>query len=224
MPPFQFTPSGDTYEITDDGKYIQTSANQDMARTAKSMPLRLIVHSAPTGAPGQYAVSLLQRVYLATDNSARLVASVLPSFITERASPVQRISSVHVPWTEANLPTPLTGSLLAGLSGQLVTSYADPIANPFVHTYHPDHDNLDARFEQPVPQGTESYAVRRTFTLTPQADELDFDSLARGGDSRLGVYEERLRLEGRNGFTKDYFMRGGYLLRRIVKTPTLLTR
>jgi hypothetical protein len=38
--------------------------------------------------------------------------------------------------------------------------------NPFVHAYHPDHDNLDARFENLLDAGRESPAVQRNITLT----------------------------------------------------------
>ena len=47
--------------------------------------------------------------------------------------------------------------------------YNDPV-NPFVHTYHPDHDNLDARYSAtPLAAGKESYNVVRAcaFTFTP---------------------------------------------------------
>ncbi len=222
-PAFTFEPSGEQYEITPEGKYVQTSENQQMAGVAKSMPLRLIFHSAPTS-PGQYAVRLLQRVYFSTDADARVVLANNPQWISSNTAPIRRISSAHVPWSEANAPVACVGDLQFGVAGQLVTSHADGIANPFVHAYHPDHDNLDARFEQPVAQGAESFGIRRSFTLTPAADESNFDSLARGGDTRIGTYEEVLQLEGQGGFRKEYRMRGGYLLRRIVKTPTLLTQ
>jgi hypothetical protein len=35
--------------------------------------------------------------------------------------------------------------------------FNDHASNPFLRTYHPDHDNLDATFKQELPQGSESY-------------------------------------------------------------------
>jgi hypothetical protein len=223
QPAFEFTPTGESYETTSDGRYVQTSESRNMAKAAKAMPLRLIFHSAPTGG-GQYAVKLLQRVYFATDGAGKVVLANDPQQISSNTTPIRRISTVQVPWTEDNQPVACTGTLRFGVAGELVMSYADGIANPFVHAYHPDHDNLDARYEQPVAAGVESYGIRRAFNLTPAASTPDFESLTRGGDSYPGVYEERIVLEGENGFAKEYHIRGGYLLRRIVSNPTLLVQ
>jgi len=43
--------------------------------------------------------------------------------------------------------------------------YTDP-SNPFVHLYHPDHDNLDERFEKVLPEGKESFTITREVGLT----------------------------------------------------------
>jgi hypothetical protein len=38
--------------------------------------------------------------------------------------------------------------------------------NPFKHVYHPDHDNLNERFEQPpLAEGKESFTVTRNVAL-----------------------------------------------------------
>jgi hypothetical protein len=37
--------------------------------------------------------------------------------------------------------------------------------NPFKHRYHPDHNNLDERFEQTLPEGAESFTIQRSVTL-----------------------------------------------------------
>lgn len=221
VPEFEFTPAGETYETTADGRYIQTSESRNMAKVAKPMALRLIFHSSPVGS-GQNAVKLMQRVYFATDASGKVVLANDPKKISGNTAPIRRISTVQVPWTPDNLPVACTGSLPFGIAGEMAMSHADPISNPFVHAYHPDHDNLDARYEQPVGAGEESYGVRRAFTLTPASATPDFESVSRGGDTFPGVYEERIRLQGRDGFFKEYHIRGGYLLRRIIPTPTLL--
>ena len=43
----------------------------------------------------------------------------------------------------------------------IVTKYNDRISNPFIHAYHPDHDNLDAKFENELVQGYESWGINR---------------------------------------------------------------
>lgn len=221
--PFAFEPQGETYEISADGRYIPVSLNQDMAGVARPMPLRLIFHSGP-GISGPQTVRMLQRVYFATDADAALVLANNPQWITETSSPIRRISSAHTPWSAANQPIPCAGNLQFGVTGQINIHHADTIANPFVHAYHPDHDNLDARYEAPLGQGLESFAVRRAFSLTPASEDPSFESLSRSGDTRVGVYEEQIHLDGAGGHTKTYQMRGGYLLRRIVKSSQLLTQ
>ena len=45
---------------------------------------------------------------------------------------------------------------------------SDHASNPFLHTYHPDHDNLDNRddtFQTQLSAGKESYDLRRVMTL-----------------------------------------------------------
>jgi hypothetical protein len=63
-----------------------------------------------------------------------------------------------------------SGTAPGALQWTLTHGYDDP-ASPFVHTYHPDHDNLDAKFATKLPAGVESYTVVRTcalsFTTTP---------------------------------------------------------
>ena len=45
-------------------------------------------------------------------------------------------------------------------------SYNDQASNPFLHTYHPDHDNLDATFSTPeLFRETLKEEVRRVKTL-----------------------------------------------------------
>ena len=56
------------------------------------------------------------------------------------------------------------------LNGVVALDYNHPL-NPFKHVYHPDHDNLNERFEQPpLPEGRESFTVTRNvafeFTAT----------------------------------------------------------
>ncbi len=66
-----------------------------------------------------------------------------------------------------------TGSGSVSLGQTLVRTVNIPFndrTNPFVHAYHPDHDNKDAR-GTPLSAGKESYSLSREcrfeFTLTP---------------------------------------------------------
>jgi hypothetical protein len=220
-PSFEFAAASESRATTPDGRYIQTSGSQAWTSVPKAMPLRLILHAEPRSG-GDHAVRLLQRVYFALDSTGRVVLATQPSALTVSNSSIRRLSSLHVPWTERNHPIPCAGGLRGSLSGEMVSGYSDPISNPFVHTYHPDHDNRDARFESVLGRGRESYSIRRAFTLLAVAVSEDFESRARGGDTLPAIYQERVRLEGGDGFAKEYQIRGGCLLRRIATTPTLL--
>ena len=87
----------------------------------------------------------------------------------EKAS-AMRISSAHMPLDRVLVGS---GSVALGstLSGTIGLSF-DAKTNPFVHQYHPDHDNKDPRGDQ-LGAGVESYTVNRAvsfdFLATPPA-------------------------------------------------------
>ena len=91
--------------------------------------------------------------------------------------------------------------------------------NPFLHRYHPDHDNLDA-FYQPlsanVPQ--EVYTVTRQIQLqfTP-TDPAGTPSTDYGYNTIGGVYNETIQGIHRNPLVS----RGTFHLTRVVTTPVL---
>ncbi len=88
--------------------------------------------------------------------------------------------------------------------------------NPFLHKYHPDHDNLDAQFLSFVP---EAYAFTRRIELRfsptyPNGDNPPPD----WGDSRLGgTYTERITGVHR----RTIFVSGTFDLRRVSAVPVL---
>jgi hypothetical protein len=103
----------------------------------------------------------------------------------------------------------------------LVTNrFNNQVSNPFLHTYHPDHDNLDPRFAQEVPQGSESYSIVRGITLVVLPPGDDFSSRTSAGQSLSGLYEETITLLGiaRAGGqfdTREFEVRGIFSLNRI---------
>ena len=87
-----------------------------------------------------------------------------------------RISSAHMPLDRILGETSGTGSVALG--GTLNRSFNLPFndkVNPFVHQYHPDHDNKNARFNtyNTAAESDESYTVDRavsfSFANTPPA-------------------------------------------------------
>ncbi len=122
--------------------------------------LRLIVHRAANG-----QTTLLQKVFV--DKPTGGVARTVQPNVT---TGVSRISSAAFP---LDLVQAGTGQL--GASGTVVFPVVlahNAPTNPFLHTYHPDHDGLDARFQSPLPDGRESSTVSRNITLSfdPQVD------------------------------------------------------
>jgi len=90
------------------------------------------------------------------------------------------------------------------VSATIDLDYDDPL-NPFLHRYHPDHDNLNARYTQQLPPGVESFTIQRQVELTFTADPPDALPLAGWGDTQLGgqyretitgVHAEPIYIEG----------------------------
>jgi hypothetical protein len=97
----------------------------------------------------------------------------------------------------------LSGSFGIGqtLTGTLETPSAHP-TNPFKHKYHPDHDNLNARFDGPA---VEAYATTRQitfdFTAAPPGGPVspDFGFNEMGGNYReiiTGIHKTPIHLSG----------------------------
>jgi hypothetical protein len=111
-------------------------------------------------------------------------------------------------------------------------NYGDQGTNPFLHTYHPDHDNRDADFDSvALPVGEESYDVDRTIALLFSVEDDDFDSLTGGSTTLSGNYAEEIQLTGKAVYdadgnvdhyeTRNYGVQGSFTLRRISDIATL---
>jgi hypothetical protein len=117
---------------------------------------------------------------------------------------------------------PITGSGAIATGSTLTWSipilFNDP-TNPFVHNYHPDHDNLDAK-GNPLPQGKESFTITRKcdfiFTATPP----DGKYVAGWGTTVLGgTY-----LESISGLHKqDLTVGGTFRMQRVSEIATIDT-
>jgi hypothetical protein len=89
--------------------------------------------------------------------------------------------------------TPATFSSGSSVLWNITHDYRDPV-NPFVHTYHPDHDNLDARFSAtPLAAGQESYTIVRACTFSFTSSPPDRSTVTGWGTTVLGGnYSETL--------------------------------
>lgn len=202
-----------------DGKYILTNTMSSIGQTARDFPLRLIVHN---NAQGQSL--LLQRAYVGLDTYTNTVIATQEGLLNkDLLGSARRISSIHLPWSEGNTPWPMSGSLKQGgsLSVTVDLGYDEHASNPFLHTYHPDHDNLTASFAQKAPQGFESFGVRRRIDLQVQPPSSDFNSLTSGNQSLSGIYNETVTFNGKGTESREYKVRGTFSLSRLSDISTL---
>lgn len=161
---------------------------------ATPLDVRVLLHVNATG-----EARLLQKVYLAdvSDGTNRVtrmygnVGSLPPGAILR--------SRVSAPAWPNPAPAPLSGALGSSLAATLVHAFNDP-SNPFVHPYHPDHNNLAEDYATPLPAGSESFTVTRAVSFyfgsttrvgegsyLPSVPPLKFTG-ASGENVRLGAF------------------------------------
>jgi hypothetical protein len=207
-----------------DGRYIVTEINTNLAAVNRTFPLRLIVHNPAVG-----SAVLLQRAYWGFDAATNFVVANSEAVLNRNLiSQARRVSASHLPWTPANEPWPFDGRFheSANLTATVSAGFDDHASNPFLHSYHPDHDNLNATFDVALPQGSESYTVQRivTLRLNPPAD--DFASLTSSDRVVTGEYLETITVLGlaRAGGANDsrqFEVRGSFTLNRLSDVSAL---
>jgi hypothetical protein len=187
--------------------------------TAQTFPLSFLMHVDSAG-KGR----LLRQAFV-----GKLVASGNPLGITviERLIQGAAVSDVKplrffAPIMPRRSPiVETTGSAISGaeMSWSLVHGYTDP-SNPFVHAFHPDHDNMDAKFTTPLAEGVESYTVTRNCTFNFTSTPPDNSSIPGWGTTLLGgIYTEVM-----SGVNKTPITLGGmFIMRRISEISTIDT-
>ncbi|MCA9416659.1 MAG: hypothetical protein KC917_10325, partial [Candidatus Omnitrophica bacterium] len=99
----------------------------------------------------------------------------------------------------------------------IVLDYDDPL-NPFKHKYHPDHDNLDRRFENQLGPGNESFTIIRGIEMEFTEDDPDgFASVGLGDTLLVGFYRETI-----DGLHRDdLHVSGTFRLKKMSSVDTL---
>ena len=208
------------------GRYTVLAINTNMGPVPQSFPLRLIVHNPEAGSGNAV---LLQRAFVGMDPWTNAVVALSQSSLNASTlSQARRISAAHLPWSPTNQCWTFDGALgqASNLTTSVILDYADQASNPFLHTYHPDHDNLDTTFKHQLAQGAESYTVRRDITLSVQPPGSGSASFANSAQSLGGIYAETITVSGlaRAGGTNDtrvFHVQGAFTLNRITSVPTL---
>ena len=148
----------------------------DESATAQSFPLRLIFH-VDTGGHARL-LSTIHFGPLDTDPPAVGYALREARLRQDALDKAVRLTAAHLP---LDTDAACTGTFGPGavLAAAIAMAHTDPV-NPFLHTYHPDHDNRDARFGAAVlPPGRESRSVNRAVTFR-------FDNAGPAGDPAWG--------------------------------------
>lgn len=173
--------------------------------TARTLPLRVLLHVDDSG-----EARMLSQVFLGklTNGNTGICTKETGLSAADKAK-ASRFLVTHLPLDRVLS----SGSGAVGPGQTLVRSVNIPFdddVNPFVHRYHPDHNNRDAR-GNPLPEGVESYGMTRTFsfTFTP-APPPGVSSTGWGSSVIGGNYTEVIKGLHRNPLT----VTGTFVLRR----------
>jgi hypothetical protein len=180
--------------------------------TPQGYPLRYLVHVDDAG-----AARVLSQVFLGKLAGETPQDGIIPlesNLSTADKAGASRIVAAHLPLDRV-LAT--TGSFAVGssLSCTIATPFNDPVS-PFVHQYHPDHDNQSG--STALVSGQESYDISRavTFTLSATPPE-GVSPIGYGGSVIAGTYAEVI-----SGLHKETLeVSGTFTLRRVSEIGTL---
>jgi hypothetical protein len=207
--------------LDQNGLYLSTGVNTNLAKVGSAFPLRLILHHRSEAGE----VSLFQRVYVGRGaNSTNTVIANRESLLDGgQLASARRITATHLPFSKTNAPWNATGTFNPGnvVLFSVGVSYKDHASNPFLHTFHPDHDNLDVNFKTVQPRGVESYDITRAIRLTFNPAGTDFNSLTASAQSRGGTYEETMSIGAQGGASRDFRISGTFTLQLISPIATL---
>lgn len=171
------------------------SASDQITPTARSYPLRFILHVDDEG-----VARILSQVFLGQLNQVgnqQGICTRESDLLASAKSKATRIVSAHMPLDRVIAATGTVGNS-SNLELTIDIPFNDP-TNPFVHKYHPDHDNKSAKGAA-LNAGQESYNISReikfSFTASPPADS---SSVTGWGSSVIGGnYAETIQ-----GLSKD---------------------
>ena len=222
---FEKNPETKSIKVNAEGKAKILGRDDSYGKVPNPFPLRLILHQGSDTAGG---LKLYQTIYHGVQKGAEQLTQTILTSKESDLEPTQlasarRISAVHLPWKKEDASWSCAGEIAPGedVVVSVKTDYNDQSSNSFLHTYHPDHDNIDARFENELTQGVESFGVIRDIRLDFDPAPEDFDSLTRLQRRVAGKYNEIITLEGSGAEKTHYFTRGTFILNRISSHPAL---
>jgi hypothetical protein len=188
---------------------VPGSADTD---TPQGYPLRYLIHVDDAG-----TARVLSQVFLgklAGDTPQDGITPLESNLSTADKAGASRIVAAHMPLDRV-LATSGSFAVGSSLSCTIATPFDDPVS-PFVHQYHPDHDNKSG--STALVSGQESYDISRavTFTLAATPPE-GVSPIGYGGSVIAGTYAEVI-----SGLHKDTLqVAGTFTLHRVSEIGTL---
>jgi hypothetical protein len=180
--------------------------------TPQGYPLRYLIHVDDAG-----TARVLSQVFLgklAGDTPQDGITPLESNLSTADKAGASRIVAAHMPLDRV-LATSGSFAVGSSLSCTITTPFNDPVS-PFVHQYHPDHDNKSG--STTLVSGQESYDISRavTFTLSATPPE-GVSPIGYGGSVIAGTYAEVI-----TGLHKETLqVAGTFTLRRVSEIGTL---
>jgi len=202
---------------------VESKPDADLVTaTSRAYPLRYIIHVDDGG-----TARILSQVFLgqlASVGNASGICTLESGLLATAKASATRIVATHLPLDRVLTATGAVGND-TNLDLTVGIPFDDP-TNPFVHKYHPDHDNKSARGEALI-AGQESYSISRevTFTFTPSPPAGSSSTTGWGSSVIGGTYAETVQ-----GLSKDSTgvgtgdgirLSGTFELRRVSELGTL---
>ena len=163
--------------------------------TSSSYPLRYIIHVDDSG-----TARILSQVFLGqldVAGNARGLCTKEAALLSTAKAGAARLVAAHMPLDRVLTATGAVGNATT-LTQTIDIPFNDP-SNPFVHKYHPDHNNKSASGAALI-AGQESYDISRavTFTFTPAPPDGSSATTSWGSSVIGGTYAETIQ-----GLSKD---------------------
>jgi hypothetical protein len=194
--------------------------------TPRSFSLRVLLHVADDGTARLLSHVFMGKLAAAPNNLG--LCTLESALKQDEKAKAQRFTAAHLP-----LDTVLgSGSGSVAVGQTLVRSISIPYnapTNPYVHTYHPDHDNRNARFDGPVAAGVESPNITRQFafefTTTPPAgtSTQGWGATVIGGNYAETLSGLRKRRLADGTTSSDVTVTGTFVLRRASEIGSITT-
>lgn len=199
---------------------VESKAQSDeVTPVGRSFPLRYLIHVSDDG-----TARVLSQVFLGPQAPSPHhfgLCTLEAGLQAEAKDRAMRLVSTHLPLDRILDDMDGNGSVMipGSLTRTITVPFDDP-TNPFVHQYHPDHDNKDPK-GTPLGNKLESHTVTREVTFTFTETPPDGINVSSGWGNKIigGNYAEIVK-----GLHKDgngLKLNGSFLLHRVSELGSL---